>query len=244
MRRRLVAGHFPQISTVQPVAGLVAIYTRRVHRPRLDPDWHGEGISCRDRTNHPSTDLAIAGLNALLGVDMAIISPASPRRSPVVLACRAIFCACNGAPMARSRARARSRAQWPYRSACMRTLRSSTSRLHATWHALPPVNLSFVPHAHTRTSPAAVKLMHRSRAGGAAACASMRYSRNGTNTRLARRRRTDRHRCWINRCTRQCYRCAQHVCVVPTIHQRSRSRRQRQAYACDMHESHASHNNR
>ena len=28
---------------------------------------------------------------------------------------------------------------------------------------------------------------------------------------------------WINRCTRQCYRCVQHLSVLPTIHHRSRS---------------------
>ena len=48
--------------------------------------------------------------------------------------------------------------------------------------------------------------------------------------------------CWINRCTRQCYRCVQHLYVLPTIHHRSRSWHQCQAHACGMHDSHASHN--
>ena len=41
--------------------------------------------------------------------------------------------------------------------------------------------------------------------------------------------------CWINRCTRQCYRCVQHLYVLPTIHHRSRSWHQCQAHACHMH---------
>ena len=48
--------------------------------------------------------------------------------------------------------------------------------------------------------------------------------------------------CWINRCTRQCYRCVQHLYVLPTIHHKSRSWHQCQAHACGMHDSHASHN--
>ena len=48
--------------------------------------------------------------------------------------------------------------------------------------------------------------------------------------------------CWINRCTRPCYRCVQHLYVPPTIHHRSRSWHQCQAHACGMHSSHASHN--
>ena len=51
-----------------------------------------------------------------------------------------------------------------------------------------------------------------------------------------------RRACWINRCTRQCYRCVQHLYVLPTIHHRSRSWHQCQAHACVMHDSHASHN--
>ena len=51
-------------------------------------------------------------------------------------------------------------------------------------------------------------------------------------------------RCWINRCTRQCYRCVQHLHLLPTIHHRSRSSgwNQRPAHACGMHDSHAPHN--
>ena len=48
--------------------------------------------------------------------------------------------------------------------------------------------------------------------------------------------------CWINRCTRPCYRCVQHLYVPPTIHHRSRSWHQCQAHACGMPDSHASHN--
>ena len=48
--------------------------------------------------------------------------------------------------------------------------------------------------------------------------------------------------CWINRCTSHCYRCVQHLYVLPTIHHRSRSWHQCQAHACGMFDSHASHN--
>ena len=48
--------------------------------------------------------------------------------------------------------------------------------------------------------------------------------------------------CWIKRCTRQCYRCVQHLYLLPTIHHRSRSWHQCQAHACGMHDSHAYHN--
>ena len=54
--------------------------------------------------------------------------------------------------------------------------------------------------------------------------------------------RPPRTPCWINRCTRPCYRCVQHLYVLPTIHHRSRSWHQCQAHACGMHDSHASHN--
>ena len=48
--------------------------------------------------------------------------------------------------------------------------------------------------------------------------------------------------CWINRRTRQCYTCVQHLYVLPAIHHRSRSWHQCQAHACGMHDSHAPHN--
>ena len=43
----------------------------------------------------------------------------------------------------------------------------------------------------------------------------------------------------INRCTRQCSRCVQHLHVLPTIHHKSRSWRQFHAHACSMHDPHA-----
>ena len=43
--------------------------------------------------------------------------------------------------------------------------------------------------------------------------------------------------CWRNRCTRHCYRCVQHLYVLPPIHHRSRFWHQCQAHACGMHDS-------
>ena len=48
--------------------------------------------------------------------------------------------------------------------------------------------------------------------------------------------------CWINRYTRHCFRCVQHLFVQSTIHDRPRTWQHCQAHACGMHDSHASHN--
>ena len=42
--------------------------------------------------------------------------------------------------------------------------------------------------------------------------------------------------------TRQCYRCVQHLYVLPTIHHRSISWQQYQAHVCGMHDIHADYN--